>query len=183
VRRSAPAEGNGDGALGRIELIHELVAMVNDSLKLRGHPQPFETTSELFKYASAVRAGEDREGARRFVDYMYKLCYEAARERRDGKPWRLPPVLAEFYRRHPLVADVSDLRNSFFHDQNRPSDSERPSRNFGESAAVLERRCSTSDPRTTDDWRRLRDSVLDDAVALLEELYARCETVEHAAGF
>jgi hypothetical protein len=182
VRRSAPSEGSGDSALGRIELVHDLVATVSESLKLRGYRQPFETTSELFKYARAVRGGEDREGAGRFVDYMYKLCYEAARERQADKPWRLPQALAEFYKRHRLIGDVSDLRNFFFHDQNRPSDTERPSSTFGEAAAILERRCGTSDPRTADDWRRLRDSILDDAVALLEELYARSETTERAPG-
>jgi hypothetical protein len=102
---------------------------------------------------------------------------------RDGeKGYRLPPPLAEFYKRHPLVGDVSDLRNFFFHDQNRASDSERPSNRFAEAAAVLERHCGTSDPRTAGDWRRLRDSILDDAVALLDELYARAETTELAPG-
>jgi hypothetical protein len=180
VRRLARSGSGSDFAFGQIEHIHELVATINDSLRVRHYRQPFEMTNEVFKYSSAMRGDKDPRGAADFIDYMYKLCHEAVQERPGVRSYRLPPPLADFYGNHTLVADVNDLRNFFRHDQNRTSDIERPSRDFADAGAIFERRCGTRDPRTPDAWRKLRDSILDDAVVLLEELYARSGTLEEA---
>lgn len=170
TRHRAGQDSTGEPVIGRIELLHELIAQVNDSVKLFGAAQPFVLTTELLRYSSAVRGGDSRDGAHRFVDYMHKLVYEGARERAGDKRWRFPAELESLYKASPVIGDISNLRNFFRHDQNRPSDAGTGNEAFVEAAAIFRRLCGTENPRSAEHWRRLRDSILEGACALLDEL-------------
>lgn len=155
--------------------IFRLVGEINQSLHLRKFPDGFTIDNISTQMYLLCKHPCSEEVLRNSVSYLYKVFFEGAKTDKGEKKYRLPPPLDDMYKKSKVIGDISNLRNFFDHNQTRSTDSDKPNKYYKKASEIFERRCGKVEPATEELRMKVRTSLLDDLLELLNTIYTEIQ--------
>lgn len=167
---------NSPGAIYQTTInIFRLVSEINQSLHLRKFANGFKIDNisiQMYQLCQHPYSGEELKSS---VSYLYQVFFEGARTDKGEKKYRLPSLFGDMYKKSKVIGDISNLRNFFDHNQTRSTDSDKPNKYYKKASEIFERRCGKVEPATEELRMKVRTSLLDDLLELLNTIYTEIQ--------
>ncbi|MFC1844051.1 ATP-binding protein [Thermodesulfobacteriota bacterium] len=179
IGASSDSEAN---TITKAENLLQLIAEINEALKIRGFKEGFfvgTTTIKLYFLSRKPCGVNEFKDA---IDYLYKVFFEGARERKPNKDrikeYRLPEPLATKYKKAKVIGDISNLRNFLFHDQTKEEDSEKRNKYYVEASKIYQKYCGEKEPYLNDHRNSIRKGIIDNLMVLQKDILKELRSEE-----